>query len=214
LDLFREKLGRQSSAWADTKSNQHTTQKGYMKIKPAEKAGGVIMELGPRETQLANSARDESAPTMPAFKLKKILVPVDFTDCTEESLLYAVPFALQFGAEITLLHIVEPAYVPASEVGDCSDVETMEEAAAKLKKLGDRLAEKAPCHTLVRKGGALFEINKVARELACDLIILATHGRTGLERMVMGSTSEKVVRYAGCPVLVVRKNEHEFVTES
>jgi universal stress protein A len=183
-----------------------------MKIKPAEKSGGVIMELGPREAQLRLPVRDESAPVLPAFKLKKILVPVDFTGCTEEALLYAVPFAQQFGAEVVLLHVVEPAVMPASELGGFSDLETTDEAGEDLKRLRNRLAEKVACTMLLRTGSTLVEINSVAKELGIDLIIISTHGRTGLERLVMGSTSEKVVRHAGCPVLVVRRNEHEFVT--
>jgi len=60
-------------------------------------------------------------------------------------------------------------------------------------------------------GDPAIGIIAVAKELKIDLIILSTHGRTGLERVLLGSTAEKVVRHAGCPVLIVREHEHEFV---
>ncbi len=66
---------------------------------------------------------------------------------------------------------------------------------------------------VVRQGEPYLEILSVARELGMDLIILSTHGRTGLARVLMGSTTEKVVRHADCPVLVVREHEHEFLAE-
>jgi nucleotide-binding universal stress UspA family protein len=61
--------------------------------------------------------------------------------------------------------------------------------------------------TLVRHGVAFDEITKAARELCVDMIVISTHGYTGLKHVVMGSTAERVVRYAGCPVLVVRERE-------
>ena len=67
------------------------------------------------------------------------------------------------------------------------------------------------CETLVRSGVAFDEIVKVARELKVDLIILSTHGHTGLKHGFLGSTAENVVRRAPCPVLVVREQAHEFV---
>ena len=112
------------------------------------------------------------------------------------------------------VHVVEPSYMPASEMGGIVEVESVDDAKKKLQGLRDRLAGKVRCQTLLREGSAQHEIIAVAKELGSDLIILSTHGRTGLDRIVMGSTAERVVRHAGCPTLIVRKNEHEFVTGS
>ena len=184
-----------------------------MKIKPAENMGGVIVELGPKETQLPSSAADqETTRTLPDFELKQILVPVDFSECTEKALAYAVPFARQFGATVTLLHVMEPPYLPASEMGVVVEVESKEEAQKELAALQARLAGRVRCQTMTRKGSAEQEILDAAKELSSDLIVLGTHGRTGVERLLMGSTVEKVVRRAGCPILIVRPHEHDFIT--
>lgn len=184
-----------------------------MKIKPAEKTGGVIVELGPTEAQLPTSSDEEKNPALPSFQLKQILVPVDFSECTEKALFYAVPFARQFDATLTLLHVVEPPYLPASEMGVLVDVETQDDSRKELEALRTRLAATVRCHTMIRKGSAQVEIIDAARELGSDLIILGSHGRTGVERLLMGSTVEKVVRHAGCPILIVRPHEHDFITD-
>jgi hypothetical protein len=66
---------------------------------------------------------------------------------------------------------------------------------------------------MMRQGGAEYEIVNAAKELDCDLIILGTHGRTGVDRLLLGSTAEKVVRKAGCPIFVVRPHEHDFIAD-
>lgn len=182
----------------------------FMNIKPAENKSGVAVKPELKETGLPSN--EELRSVLPAFKLKKILVPVDFSECTKESLLYAVPFAKQFDARLTLLHVMEPTYLAPSETSALPITETVEAATKRLKQLRDRCAGTVQCQTLVRLGYCEHEIIKVAQEEGSDLIILSTHGRTGLARLVMGSTAERVVRRAGCPLLIVRPNEHEFVT--
>lgn len=181
-----------------------------MKIKPDKKAGGVIMELGAKEVQLPFRPEEELPAVLPGFNLKKILVPVDFSECMNEALLYAVKFAKQFDAELTLLHVATP-YSPGFDVNSPSYVETVEDAEEALKKLRDRLANTVACQYMVCRGAIDSEIIAVANLQHSDLIILAMHGRTGLTRLLMGSTTERVVRHAGCPLLIVRPNEHEFV---
>lgn len=180
-----------------------------MKIKPVENRGGVRVELGPLETQLPANETTETK----EFSLKEILVPVDFTECTEKALSYALPFARQFGATLTLLHVIEPIMTPSSEAV-LVDVPSEDDAERELANLRTRLEAGAKCQTLLRKGNAVKEIIDVANERNCDLIILSTHGRTGLDRLISGSTSEKVVRRAGCPILVVRPHEHDFVGDN
>jgi len=169
------------------------------------------MELGPKDAQLLPRPFGERPSILPAFNLKEILVPVDFSECTKAALRYAASFAKQFDAGLTLLHVAVP-YAPGFEVGATPYVETVEDADKELKRLRDRLAKTVQCQSVVRQGNVEDEIIAVAKEQDSDLIILATHGRTGLARLLMGSTVERVVRHAGCPLLIVRPNEHEFVT--
>jgi nucleotide-binding universal stress UspA family protein len=150
--------------------------------------------------------------TAPAFQLKKILVPIDFSECSKKALQYAIPFARQFGAELILLHLVQQYPEVTDEIpmalAPVEDIQTDLEALRKM--VGDTV----PSQALVQLGDPRVEITKAAKELSADLIILSTHGRTGLERVLLGSTAEKVVRHAGCPVLVVRELEHEFIAET
>ena len=179
-----------------------------MKIKPVENRGGVRVELGPKETQLPTN--ETRLPERIEFSLKEILVPVDFTECTDKALSYALSFARQFGASLTLLHVIEPVLAASSEAV-LVDVPSDDEIQRELANLRTRLEGQAECRTVLRKGNAVKEIIDVASERDCDLIILSTHGRTGLDRLISGSTAEKVVRRAGCPILVVRPHEHDFV---
>jgi nucleotide-binding universal stress UspA family protein len=143
--------------------------------------------------------------------LRSILVPVDFTATTEKALSYAAAFAKLFGATVTLLHVKEPTYMPASESGVLVELESRADVQKRLADLAERLGGQVSCRSVIKDGSAELEILKVAEETACDLIILSTHGRTGVERLLLGSTAEKVVRRAGCPILVVRPHEHDFI---
>jgi universal stress protein A len=176
-----------------------------MKIKPTSNTGGVLVELRPEETQLPA----QSVATAPEFKLKTILVPMDFSDCSKKALQYACPFAKQFGAELKLLHVIEP-YPAVSEMVPY-DHETGDECRQKLQELQKALGDAIPCSIELRTGISHVEIANAARELGADLIILSTHGRQGFARMILGSTTEKVVRFAPCPVLIVRECEREFI---
>jgi len=109
---------------------------------------------------------------------------------------------------------VETPSLPASEMGVVVEVESKEDARKELEALKARLAGKVRCQTMTRKGAAEHEIIEAAKELNSDLIVLGTHGRTGVERLLLGSTVEKVVRRAGCPILIVRPHEHDFISGS
>jgi len=145
--------------------------------------------------------------------LKTILVPIDFSPASEKALDYAVPFARQFDARITLLHVTqgqfcatEFAYLPIEE-SECH-----ERLRARLEELAlSRIGPEWSGPALVRAGPAFDMIAAVAREIDADLIVINTHGHTGIRHLLMGSTAEMVVRHAPCPVLVVREREHEFV---
>lgn len=185
-----------------------------MKIKRNQRNGGVIIQLGRKEKQILDATPTPDASTLSVFQLKKILVPVDFSECASKALQYALPFARQFGATILVTHVIQP-YIPIPEMTGV-DVELIDErmheaAARELKVLCQSLPNDISFKQVLRVGNAHLEIVKAAKELAADLIIVATHGRSGLAHVFLGSTAERVTRHACCPVLVVRENEREFV---
>jgi nucleotide-binding universal stress UspA family protein len=149
--------------------------------------------------------------------MQRILVPVDFSRESAKAVRYAVSLARQFDSSITLVHVVEPSYGPAALGGSpatrqATDRERAARAKSKLGVMGHRIL--GPCRiveTVIRNGLAFFEITEAAKALSADLIIIGTHGYSGVTRAIMGSTAEKVVRHAPCPVLVVRRHEHEFI---
>ena len=158
--------------------------------------------------------KGDAVELVPAIlKLKSILVPIDFSKISQKALEYAVPIAKQFGAKITLLHAIEPppysvdlTYVP---MGEGFPIEPMKKELDALAKstIGPEFLKEV----FVQVGTAFEVITNVARDCKTDLIVITTHGHTGLKHVFMGSTAERVVRHAPCPVLVVRKCEHQFV---
>ena len=150
------------------------------------------------------------------FHLKKILVPTDFSETSKKAVQYALRFAEQFGCEIALLYVVEPATPMIGAPLGVEPFTEKDEFSIAEKDLAVFAAESrtAGAHSvssLVRIGHAPNEITKAAKDLDVDLIIIATHGYTSWQHLCMGSTAERVVRTAPCPVLVVREKEHEFV---
>jgi nucleotide-binding universal stress UspA family protein len=137
--------------------------------------------------------------------IKRILVPVDFSEASLESLGHAVDLAKRYDGQLLLLHVVEPVYyaVPAIEV----IAEQKQFARAELIRLAQKLGEQGvTCHTLLRTGTPYLEIVDAARANAADVIVMATHGRTGFSHLMMGSVAERVVRTSVCPVLTVRSS--------
>ena len=187
-----------------------------MKIKPTTKPGHVVVELSRRDDTLLTQGAGGTAPAA-VFGLKTVLVPTDFSACSQKALQYAILFARQFDARLLLLHVTPVSYPAAGDLG-AIDLPALERdlhagAEEELAALVRREI-KAPlqARTLVRTGRAAQEIVAAAAELEADLIVIATHGHTGLRHVLLGSTAESVVRRAPCPVLTVREHEHEFAT--
>jgi nucleotide-binding universal stress UspA family protein len=152
------------------------------------------------------------------IKLKKVLVPTDFSDSARHALTYGVSFAKEYGAELVLLHVVENLTVGyASDLFPVPMAEVFQEisgyAKAELAKLAALARERgvAAVAEIVVQGKPSAEIIRHAAENAVDMIVLGTHGKGMLDQALFGSTTERVVRRAPCPVLTVRKAEHEFV---
>lgn len=144
-------------------------------------------------------------------------MPIDFSENSKKALRYAQPFAEQFGAEIILLHVVEPmirpeGYMIVPVALESRRVARMDEREMRLGSLRHQeIGERIKGDTFVQMGEPHKEIISMAKARKVDLIIIATHGYTGVKHVVLGSTAERVVRHAPCPVLVVREKENEFV---
>ena len=140
-------------------------------------------------------------------RFKTILVSTDFSKISIEALQYARDFAKEFGARLVLVHVVEKApFIAGLETNPLvlSEKEIVEKAKMELRHLARTELEGVTVDTLVRTGKAFNEINQAASELKADLIIISTHGYTGLKHTLLGSTAERVVRHAPCAVMVVR----------
>jgi nucleotide-binding universal stress UspA family protein len=191
-------------------TNEISNRESCMKFKPNGKPGGVAMELAREESQLPVEAVEVRTAPSPIFSLKRILVPVDFTDCSNKALTYAVALAQQFEAELTLLNVVPTHTYPEMAALDLL-TDPMPGAKKELEILRLMVGSAAECDTTLRRGMPATEIVAVAKELRSDLIVISTHGHKGLTHAILGSTTEKVLRHAPCPVLVVREKEHEFI---
>ncbi len=150
------------------------------------------------------------------IELKKILYPTDFSDYASHAQTYVVEMAKKFGAEVLVIHITSGTIYPvAYSIGvDSGDLDLQIQAAAKthLKKIVDGInALGVTARSELCVGEPFPEIVATARREVSDLIILATHGHGAVKHMFLGSTAEKVVRKAPCPVLTIRHPEHEFV---
>lgn len=149
------------------------------------------------------------------LKFKRILCPIDFSDLSLNALKFAVELASTFQAELHLLHVFEG--YDAISLNPEMAMSPMPEWLPKLRLLcHEKLAAlpspdlAARCPAIIRadrEGPAIHEILEYAAHQKIDLIVLATHGRTGLKHLVMGSVAENVVRSAACPVLTIRGSE-------
>ena len=153
------------------------------------------------------------------IKLKKVLVPTDFSDSARHAFSYGVSFAREYKAELVLLHVVENLTVGyASDLFPVPMAEVFQEISGYAKSEVTKLAEEVRgkgvrVRELVVQGKPAAEIMRVAREETVDMIVLGAHGKGVLDQALFGSTTERVVRRAPCPVLTCRLAEHEFVQD-
>jgi nucleotide-binding universal stress UspA family protein len=145
------------------------------------------------------------------LEIKKVLVPIDFSDYSKSALRYAINFAKCFKAEMHLIYVVEPViYPPDFSMGQIAipsvNAEWDERAKDELAKLAKaEIPEEVKSKTIIKTGKPFLEIIETAADEDIDLIIIATHGHSGVEHILFGSTAEKVVRKAPCPVLTLRE---------
>jgi universal stress protein A len=138
-----------------------------------------------------------------------ILVPLDFSPPSKRAMRFAREWAALFGAEVCLVHVVEPS----GAVGDFGTVpvgmvrrDVAAVAKAALRELAQaEFPEGIPVTVAVRKGRAFEQIAATARDVHADVVIIGTHGHAGLRHALLGSTAERVARHAPCPVLILRR---------
>ncbi len=152
-------------------------------------------------------------------QIRKILYPTDFSELSEHALRYALSFAESNRAELHVLHVVDEAYQywmamgpGALPMGPPPD-EMLEIARKELSKFVESKVKAAGVTVISAAllGRPFMEIVSYAREKQIDLIVLGTHGRSGLRHAILGSVAERVVRKAPCPVLTIRHPGHDFV---
>lgn len=183
---------------------------------------GEVFRLRP--TSSPKQAPSSNAITIPAgntlvrpwehagkpFGLRKIVVAVDFSKAGQAAIDYAASLATHFKAGVILTHVIQRVY--HADEGSYIQISTrrMRQRVTKdLQKLKMRLPAALKIQIEVREGSAFDEIVTMAREANADLIIMGTHGYTGMRHAFLGSTAERVVQRASCPVLVVPSGVHE-----
>jgi len=151
------------------------------------------------------------------IKIEKILFPTDFSSSAEHALKYALTFATLHKAKLYVLHVITENNAPnvfGLEIYPVPrDFEKMKEEAEKAMQqlIPIQILKELEVENIIVQGIPFVEIIKCAKKYNIDMITISTHGRTGVSHMLMGSTAEKVVRKAPCPVLTVKHPEHEFV---
>jgi nucleotide-binding universal stress UspA family protein/uncharacterized protein (DUF2267 family) len=139
--------------------------------------------------------------------IRTILHPTDFSDCARHARELAVNLAKDYGAGLVLLNVIEPPNYATEVAIALPDVTVLRTAAEqKLSEL-KKGCKGVPCRHIVTMGYPAVEIVRVASEVRPDLIVLGTHGRTGLGRVVMGSVAEEVIRRSTCPVLATKPSD-------
>lgn len=172
---------------------------------PAQTAVTTFRSPDPGRQELG----DPTETAIPFFELHKILVPIDFSETSLKALEYAAAFATRFKARIILLHVVGPAtYVQELSYIGIHEAEQCERAVRQLQTVIERnIPAGLEVEPVVSVGIVFDVIVETGKKTGADLIVAATHGYGGIKHATTGSTVERIVRHATCPVLVVRGNE-------
>jgi nucleotide-binding universal stress UspA family protein len=147
--------------------------------------------------------------------LERILVPTDFSPCSHAALGYAVFLASRTGGTVEVLHVIEPVESIDASTTTVVDPQGKPQALAALQRARSeeqmrRFVTDVPgakgveIHPRIEEGHSSEVLVRIANDELFDLVVIGTHGRTGLKRLVVGSVAEKVIREAACPVMTVR----------
>ena len=134
------------------------------------------------------------------IRIRKILYPTDFSPYSNQAYFHAVALAESHGASLTILYVYPGGFGAPETAGDGEDRAYWQEQLEQIRPVNEHILT----HHVLLEGDPASEIVDFARDASVDLIVMGTHGRTGLERLLMGSVAEKVMREAPCSVLVVK----------
>ncbi|MCE1273116.1 MAG: universal stress protein [Chlorobiaceae bacterium] len=143
------------------------------------------------------------------IKIKKIICPVDFSGLSRKALQYANEFARMSDAKVFLVGVVEND--PTINYSHGLEKERADEEQKLASLIDEEQMAGIVADYVIYEGFAEECILDYAKRQEADIIIMGSHGRRGLKRMILGSVAEHVIRRAPCPVLVVKENEHEFI---
>ena len=178
-----------------------------------------------KPTQTDYDAREQAAraQTLPeidnvshpstAVRVSRILVPTDFTEASDKALSYATGLAAQLGAGVVICHVYQlPTPMAGAELGTLPTMDSTAQIdrAARVgvqQAIMNHTKHQVPIAAIVRPGDPEIEIRTIAREIGADLIVLGTHGRTGVMRMLVGSVTDDVIHHSEIPVLVLHGEE-------
>lgn len=132
----------------------------------------------------------------------RVLVPTDFSPSANTAFRYAARLCAKTRASLVALHVIAPVYYL-----EAADLAFVQREAREAAQRGLRRLRPAPSRTMTVSGVPHHAIVETARLIGADLIVIGTHGRSGLKRLVLGSVAENVLRHAPCPVLTVRGKE-------
>lgn len=175
---------------------------------------GSVTEEVVRETDCPTLTVRTDADAAPGQAVRRILVPVDFSDASDVAVDHAREIALTYGAELNLLHVVEQPFYPSAYGIDSVTFPTQEVVDRVEKQLGEMArTEIGYEHVMVEAtvGDPADEILSYVDDNESDLVVIATHGRTGLDRILLGSVAERVLRQSPSPVFVAKPDRKSLV---
>lgn len=164
----------------------------------------------------AKAPRKKTSRRRSKVAIKRILVPLDGSEHALKALHYAIEFAQLYGARIDTVKVVEPTVYPEGATipqrhYDPDEVSLKMARTHSKRVVGQLIPEDVTWRNHVLLGNPYAEVVQLAEKLKTDLLVITTHGYTGLQRFLLGSAAEKIIRHAPCPVMVVRDEEHDFV---
>ena len=175
----------------------------------------TIIEEGEPPITASRSSMLRGKPLSRGLQIKTILVPLDFSRASIQALKFAIPFGKEFGAVIHLVHVRPTNELTATSNAGGLLLDYTDAIAFMQDRLSEALRRQGrfcPDNCHVVSGRPFEEICNLAREIKADLIVLPTRGLNRLQRVVLGSTAERVIRHAPCPVLIPRGAEFQSIT--
>lgn len=139
--------------------------------------------------------------------MRTILYPTDFSDSSKLAFPLAYSLARDHGARLIVLHVIRSGTFELANLAQLGQGESAQDFDDEVRRHLQRIQppdDRVPMEYRLAKGSPAASIIKIAEEIACDLVVLGTHGRSGVSRILMGSVAEQVLRGSPCPVLVVK----------